>query len=374
MIKKPKISFILPCRDEEHALPFCIEKIQKIIQDYRLDAEIIVSDYSKDNSPTIAQKLGAKVALHNKDGYGNAYLEGFKVAQGEIFVLGDADDTYDFRETPLLLNEIQNHDLVLGQRKFFKKNSMSFLNRYIGNPILSWVLRVLFKANVKDCHSGFRIIKREVLEKLNLQTTGMEFASEMIIKAIKNNISIKEVPIHYYPRKGETKLQRLPDGWRHLRFMLLYSPLYLFLIPGLILFTLGLLSGLLIYVDSFKILGIKLYYHPLFLSSLTMVSGYQLMIFAIFAKTYAITHLREKNAIMEKLYSFITIEKAGIFGLIILSFGIYMYTKIFFGWVNSGFGEMNQIKNSILALTLIILSIQTISSAFMLSMLGIKEK
>ena len=167
---RPKISFILPCRNEEHALPFCINKIQNIIHDYNLNAEIIVSDSSTDNSPIIAEKLGATVVKHNKDGYGNAYLEGFKAAQGDIFVLGDADDTYDFQETHLLLAEIKDYDFVLGQRKFLEKDSMSFLNRYIGNPILSWILRFLFRAKVKDCHSGFRIIKRDVLEKLNLQT------------------------------------------------------------------------------------------------------------------------------------------------------------------------------------------------------------
>jgi glycosyltransferase involved in cell wall biosynthesis len=372
--KKPIISIVLPCRNEEEALPYCLEKIIETIKKNNYNAEIIVSDSSIDNSPKIAEKYGVIVAKHNKDGYGNAYLEGIKVSKGDILILGDADDTYDFREIPNLLKYINNYDLVLGQRKFLHEGSMPFVNRYIGNPILSWILRFLFKASIKDCHTGFRIIKKSALDRLNLKTTGMEFASEMIIKAVKNNLKIKEVPINYYARKGETKLQRIPDGWRHIRFMLLYSPLYLFFIPGVILFLLGIFSMLIFYLDLSYILGIKLYYHPMFLSSMLIISGYQLIFFSIFAKTYAITHLEEKSPIMNKLYKIITIEKASILGFIILFMGCFIYINIFVGWIYSGFGELQEVKNSIVALTLILLSLQTISSSFMLSILGIKEK
>jgi glycosyltransferase involved in cell wall biosynthesis len=371
---RPKFSFILPCRNEEYALPYCLEKIQKVISQYNLDAEIIVSDSSTDKSIEIAEKYGATVIKHNKEGYGNAYLEAFKIARGKIFILGDADDTYDFLEISDLLKYIKDYDLVLGERKYIQAGAMPFLNRYIGNPILSWLLRLLFKTKIKDCHSGLRIIKKSALDKLNLKTTGMEFASEMIVKALKAGLTIKEVPIHYYPRKGATKLKRWPDSWRHLRFMLLYSPLYLFFIPGLILFLLGIISLILIYLDLISVAGLKLYYHPMFLSSLLTIAGYQLIIFAVFAKTYALTHLGEKSPLMNYLYKYINIEKASLFGIAILIFGIYIYVKIFTSWVSSGFGSMNEIKNSIVALTLILLSTQTIFSSFMLSILGIKEK
>lgn len=370
----PKYSFILPCRNEEDALPHCLKKIKSVISKFNLDAEIIVSDSSTDNSPKIALEYGATVTKHGKDGYGNAYLEGFKAAKGEIFILGDADDTYDFEEVPNLLKYIKDYDLVLGERKYMHDNAMPFLNKYVGNPVLSWVLRFLFRIKVKDCHTGLRIIKKEALNKLNLVTTGMEFASEMIIKAAKKNLTIKEIPINYYPRKGQTKLKRLPDAWRHLRFMLLYSPIYLFFIPGLFLFLLGIVSLLLIYLDLFSVIGIKLYYHPMFLSSLLTIIGYQFIIFSIFAKTYAITHLGEESKFMDNLYKVITIEKASALGLIVLVAGIWIYIRIFTSWIFSGLGAMNEIKNSIVALTLILLSIQTISSSFMLSILGIKEK
>ena len=370
-----KYSFILPCRNEQDTIGICIEKINRTMQIIgEKSYEIIVSDSSKDQSPEIAKKLGAKVIKHNKEGYGNAYLEAFKHSQGEILILGDADNTYDFQEIPKLLVHINNYDLILGQRKYIHRNAMPFLNRYLGNPILSAILRLLFHAKIKDSHTGLRIIKKSALEKLDLRTTGMEFASEMIIKAIKRGLRIKETPINYYPRKGKTKLRRFPDAWRHLRFMLLYSPFYLFFVPGIFLLLLGTITMLLLYFDIFSILGIKLYYHPMFLSSLLIILGYQLILFAAFAKTYAITHLGEKSYIMDNLYRLVTIEKASIFGFLVLIAGVYIYIKIFTGWIASGFSSLNEIKDSIVALTLILLSIQTISSSFMLSILGIKEK
>ena len=218
-----------------------------------------------------------------------------------------------------------------------------------------------------------RAIKTNNLKKLNLKTTGMEFASEMIIKALKNKLVIKQLPINYKKRIGISKLKTFSDGWRHLRFMLLYSPLFLFFIPGLILFLLGILSLFLFYFKNPIILGFTFYTHPMFLSSLLIIIGYQLIIFSVFAKTYAITHL-EENSGFEKFYKYITIEKASIFGFSISLIGLIIFMIIFYKWFKSGFGSLNEIKNSILALTLITLGIQTIFSSLMLSILGIKER
>lgn len=201
----------------------------------------------------------------------------------------------------------------------------------------------------------------------------MEFASEMVIMAGKNGLKIKELPINYFKRQGDSKLNSFTDAWRHLRFMLLYSPLFLFFIPGLILFLIGLISMLWMYLGSPKILGIQFHYHPMFLSALLIIIGYQLIIFSLFAKTYAIIHLRDKP-IFNNLYKYITIEKAGIAGILMGISGVIIYIVIFFKWLSSGFGELQEIKNSILALILIITGIQTIFSSFMLSILGIKEK
>ena len=290
--------------------------------------------------------------------------------------MADSDGSYDFTEIPNFIKELNaGYELVIGNRFKGKieKGAMPFSHQHIGNPILSAVLRLFFKTKVHDSHCGMRAITKSTLEKLNLRTTGMEFASEMIIKAAKSRLKIKELPINYYKRKGFSKLKSFSDGWRHLRFMLLYSPLFLFFIPGIILFLLGLISMFLLYFDSLIIFGIQFQYHPMFLSSLLVIIGYQLIIFALFAKTYAITHLDNKP-IFNKIYKYITIEKASIFGLLLSLFGLVIYLTIFIKWLSTGFGALQEAKNSIVALTLIILGIQTIFSSFMLSILGIKEK
>jgi len=372
----PEISVILPCRNEEKALAFCLDRIKQAIRKNNLSAEIIVSDSSSDRSPEIAKKQEAILLKHDKEGYGRAYLEAFKIAKGKYIFMADADGTYDFSEIPNFIAELKKgNDLVLGNRfgKKMEKEAMPFLHRYIGNPILSFTLRLFFKTNIRDSHCGMRAIKKESLGKLNLQTTGMEFASEMIIKALKNNLKISELPISYSPRRGESKMKSFSDGWKHLRFMLLYSPLFLFFIPGLVLFLLGGILFILLYFGAFEIFSIKLYYHPMFLAALLLITGYQLLIFSAFAKTYAITHLGEKNENLEKLFRYLTIERASITGILVFLLGIIIFLAIAISWIKSGFGDLNEMKNSILALVLIILGVQTIFSSFMLSILGIKE-
>ncbi|MCK9595836.1 glycosyltransferase family 2 protein [Candidatus Pacearchaeota archaeon] len=375
MKKAPEISIILPCRNEEQALPFCLSKIKEIIKKYRLDAEIIVSDSSIDESPKIAKREKVRLIKHDKEGYGIAYLEAFEKARGRYIFMTDADGTYDFEKIPYFLKYLkEGYDLVMGNRfaGHIEKGAMPLTHRYIGTPLLSSMLRIFFGKNIKDSQSGMRAISKEALKKLDLKTTGMEFASEMIIKSIKNNLKIKEIPIDYYKRKGKSKLRPFSDAWKHTRFMLLYSPLFLFFIPGLILFLTGFLFLLWFYLGAPEVWGIKLYFHPMFLFSVLTIIGYQLIIFTIFAKSYAINHLGEKSYIMDNLYKYITIEKAGITGIFISFIGAIIYVSILINWIKSGFGSLNEIKNSIIALTFIILGIQTIFSSFMMSILSIK--
>lgn len=372
-----ELSIILPCRNEEQSLDFCLKQIKETIKKNKMDAEIIVSDSSSDRSPEIAKKNKVILVKHNREGYGNAYLEGVKHSKGKYIFMADCDGTYDFTEIPNFLNYLkQGYDFVIGDR--FKggmeKGAMPWTHRYIGNPVLSSLLRLFFHTKVHDVHCGIRAISRNALNKLNLQTTGMEFASEMVIKAVKNNLKIKQIPANYYKRKGKSKLKSLADGWRHLRFMLLYSPFFLFFIPGIILFLLGILSLVWFYFGNPEFFGIKLFYHPMFISSLLSIIGYQLIIFAVFAKTYAITHLKEESRMMNKLYRYLTIENASFAGLGIILLGILIYIFILIKWINTNFGSLDEIKNSLLALTLITLGLQTIFSSFMLSILGIKEK
>lgn len=372
----PEISVILPCRNEEKGLVFCLQKIKETIKANNLLAEIIVSDSSADKSPEIAKANNVILVKHDKEGYGIAYLEAFKIAKGKYIFMADADGTYDFSEIPNFIKQLKKgNDLVLGNRFSGKieEGAMPTLNRYFGNPILSFILRLFFFTKIKDCQTGMRAIRKTSLEKLNLKTTGMEFASEMIIKAIKNNFKIKEVPINYYKRLGSSNLKPFSDAWKHLRFMLLYSPLFLFFIPGIFLFLAGGLLMVWLYFAAPKFLGLKLYYHPMFFSSALIIIGYQLIIFSAFAKSYAITHLGEKSKRMEKLYKLITIERASILGAFLLVAGSLIYAIILIKWLNSGFKGLNEIKNSIVALTFIIFGTQTIFSSFMLSILSIKE-
>lgn len=374
---KPELSIVLPCRNEEQSIEDCLIEIKKIVKENKINAEIIVSDSSTDKSPEIAKKHNVKLVKHNKEGYGIACLEGFKKAKGKYIFMADCDKTYDFKEIPNFLNYLkQGYDLVIGNRFGGKieKGAMPFSHCYIGNPLLSFIFRIFFWSDIRDINCGMRAFSQEALKKLNLKTAGMEFASEMLVKAVKKNLKIKEVPINYYKRKGDSKLKTIRDGWRHIRFMLLYSPLFLFLIPGILSFLTGIISLLLIYFDQLVLFNIKFHYHPMFFSALLIIIGYQLIIFAFFAKTYSMIHFEENSFIIKYLNKHITLEKATLFSLIIIFLGLIIYTTIFYNWVKNGFGELQEVKNSIIALILITLGFQTIFSSFMLSILGIKEK
>lgn len=251
---------------------------------------------------------------------------------------------------------------------------MPWLHRNIGNPFLSLLVKTFFKVKIGDIHCGARAISKKAYEKINLNTQGMEFASEMIIKAAKAKLVIAEIPVSYKKRTGESKLRSFRDGWRHLRFILLYSPLVLFLIPGALLFIGGCIGIIVFYYSTPSFLNITFYIHPMFLFSGCIIAGYQLVYFAFFARIYAITHMGERDPIFEKLFRYVTIEKASILGLVLLAISLLIYLSIFLQWVHSGLSPLNEIKNSIVALTLLVVGIETISSAFMLSIIGIQEK
>ena len=375
--KKPEISILLPCLNEEDSIGLCLNNITDVISKNSLSAEVIVIDNgSTDSSHKIAESKDVRVVNEAEPGYGAAYLKGFQESRGKYIFLADPDGSYDFNEIPRFMAQLKaGYDLVIGNR--FSGNiepgAMPLLRRYFGNPILSGVLRLFFRTKISDSQCGMRALSKKILRVLNLRATGMEFASEMVIKALKNRVSIKELPINYYKRYGKSKLKSFADGWRHLRFMLLYCPLFLFFIPGLILFMFGIVSLILLYFDLVNIFGIKFQYHPMFLSAIFVIIGYQLIIFALFAKTYSITHLGDAP-IFESLYKFVTIEKASIIGIILGIFGMVIYIKIFLSWIINGFGELNEIRNAIFAMTITALGMQTIFSSFMLSILGIKEK
>ncbi len=234
----PEISVILPCRNEEAAIGRCLDKVQQVIDQYNLSAEIIVSDSSTDRSADIAsQYRGVLVVKHNKLGYGNACRQGFAAARGRYVLLIDADDTYDFEAIPKFLRALSlGYEFVIGNRFTGRMESgaMPVLNKYIGNPVLSWLVRVIFSTDIRDVHCGMRACPRSTLVMMGLRSTGMEFASEMVIKAVMGDFRIAQIPIAYYHRTGHSKLQPLTDGLRHFLLILLYSPFLSFILKRLV--------------------------------------------------------------------------------------------------------------------------------------------
>lgn len=382
-ITEPQISIILPCLNEEESLSLCLDEITNTVSEYKLNAEILIVDNnSSDSTLKIAESYREKfnfikVVIEKNIGYGSSCLKGLNEATGKILFLADADFSYNFKEINKFIKEIESgKDFVVGNRftKGIKKEVMPWHHKYIGNPFLSFLVKILFKVKIGDIHCGARAIRKDSFKKLVLYTSGMEFASEMVIKAAKEKLKISEVPIEYRPRIGESKLNSIPDGWRHLRFILLYSPLFLFLLPGILILTTGLILLFTFYFLEPKIFGVQFYMHPMFLFAIMTIVGYQLIIFAGFAKIYAITHLGDKDETIENLFKKITLEKAGFVGVLSTLTGIIIYVLIFINWINSDFSSLNETKSMIIALVLTVIGIQTFFSAFMFSILGIKEK
>lgn len=379
----PEISVILPCLNEEKGLPFCIDEILETKEENDLHLEIIIVDNgSTDNSLKIAQSYSEMFPfIHSvqeaQPGYGSAYLKGFKECSGVYVFIADADGTYSFKDIPRFIAELRNGaDLVVGDRQVSKLDTgiMPWHHKYIGNPMLSFLVIFFFKINLHDIHCGVRAIKKESFNTLKLYTRGMEFATEMIIKSARKGLALREIPIVYRSRLGRSKLESFVDGWRNLRFTLLYSPLLLFLLPGIVIGGLGVVSMLWLYFFNVKIFSIQLYVHPLFYSSLAILLGYQLIIFAGFSKIYSITHLGDSDKTLEKLFAYLNIEKGILFGILLFGSGALIFGSILYSWISSGLGALNEIKNSIVALTLLVIGIQTIFSSFMFSIVGIKEE
>lgn len=354
--------------NEAETIGDCIRRAYAAFNDMDVDGEVIVADSSSDETPIIARSLGAVVVVPKKLGYGNAYLCGFKHARGNYIVLMDGDLTYDPKEMKGLISKIMsgNIDMVMGTRirGEIRPGAMPALHRYIGNPFLTWVLNMLFATGISDAHCGMRAITREALDKLNLRTGGMEFASEMVIEASRKNLSIAEVPITYYPRKGESKLEPLSDGWRHLRFMMLYRPAPFLMVPGTIALILGvvLAAGVSIQEQSRM--------HTLILGSLLLVIGYQMLLaglyFAAFGAAYGVS---SSSGVINWLMSYHSLEKELLLGFALLAFGVILGGKVLLSWSAGGFGMLSETQDAMMALILSILGIQTIFSGMFLSLL-----
>jgi glycosyltransferase involved in cell wall biosynthesis len=376
MIASPPfdVSVILPALDEELTIGACIKKIQKVFHDSAINGESIVVDSSSDNTAAIAESLGARVIKSEKSGYGNAYLTGFTYAQGRYIILGDSDNTYDFSEIPKLLVPIKNGaDFVIGSR--FKgtihPGAMTPLHRYIGNPILTWMINVIFRTRYSDTHSGFRLISREALDRLDLKTGGMEFASEMLVMASKEHLNIAEVPIDYYPRITPSKLHTFADGWRHIRFVLLMKPLPFVAIPGLIFSLMGVLLMAFFYLQG-DVESSHL--HTFILGAILIMGGLQVVLTGFLMKTYSVIHGYEtKTGIIERIMNYENLEKFLVLGAALLFIGALLGINILIQWFSVSFGFLSAISTAILALVLIVSGLQVVLFAIFQSMMLLNE-
>ena len=368
------VSVILPALDEERTIGECITKIQKVFHDNVINGEIIVADSSTDRTPEIAASLGAKVIHTEKNGYGNAYLTGFKHARGRNIVMGDADNTYDFLEIPKLLAPLQNGaDFVIGSR--FKgtihKGSMDGLHRYIGNPVLTWMLNFIFHTHYSDTHSGFRAITRKALDRLPLTTGGMEFASEMLVMASKESLRIEEVPISYYPRLTPSKLHSFADGWRHIRFVLLMKPLPFIAVPGFLFSVVGILLMAFFYFQG-DIESSHL--HMFILGAILVIGGIQVVLSGFLMKTYSVIHgYEKKQGFIELLMKYHSLEIFLVVGFLSIFAGILLGFNIFLHWVSTSFGFLSEISTAIFSLVLIVSGIQIFLFAVFQSMMLLNE-
>lgn len=373
-----EVSVIIPSLNEAGTIGVCIEKVKAVFRQYGIDGEIIVADNSDDDTPRIARSSGAKVVTPDRRGYGYAYLYGFKHAKGKYLVIGDADNTYDFLEMPRLLEPLMKGeaDMVIGSRfrGEIKKGAMPWLHRYVGNPVLTGFLNLFFKAGVSDAHCGLRSIRKDALEKMSLRSYGMEFASEVITEAVRRKLRIKEVPVTYYPRgSSSSKLNSFSDGWRHLKFMLVYAPTYLYLLPGLVFCLFGALMMLLSY---FRVnIGYIPGFHSMIVGSLLVIVGYQVMFLGLFSKIYGVhVDLFDADRVTELILKHASLEKGAIIGVTIFLAGFVYSAYLVAKWVSSGFAVLPLKEEDIIAFTLLILGLQTFFNSFFLSMLSNQQE
>ncbi|MDD5615499.1 MAG: glycosyltransferase family 2 protein [Candidatus Methanoperedens sp.] len=370
------ISVIIPCMNEEKTIGKCIQKARAALKKEGLDGEIIVSDNSTDRSREIAQQMGAKVVIPMNRGYGNAYMEGVRYAKGKFLLFADADNTYDLHEMPRLLRPLieGKADFVMGTRLKggIKTGSMPWLHRYIGNPMLTWILNMLFHTRISDTHCGMRAIRHDSYLKLDMKSEGMEYASEMIIEAARKKLRMTEVPVTYYPRITPSKLHSWGDGWRHLRFMMLYNPTPFLFIPGLLVFLMGifLISALLLR-GNVETTGLNSF----ILGSMLVIIGTQMIATGSYMKIYGIIHNKiDKTGITAKLLDYHSLEVGLLLGIVLLTGGIITGADIIYKWVSSGYWELSEVGNAVIAMVLAALGTQIIFSTLIVSIFILDRK
>jgi glycosyltransferase involved in cell wall biosynthesis len=383
----PELSIVMPCLNEADTLATCVEKAQRSLRENEISGEIIIADNgSIDGSREIATAMGTRLVRIHEKGYGSALMGGIGAARGRFVIMGDADDSYDFLEIPRFVRKLrEGYELVQGCRLpsgggRVLAGAMPFTHRWIGNPMFSWMARRWFRAPISDVYCGMRGFTKDLYDRLDQRCTGMEFATEMIIKSSLYHARFAEVPITLHPdgRKAHAPhLKTFRDGWRTLRFFLMYSPRWLFLIPGAMLILLGLI-GYAVAMPRQSISGVTFDAHTLLFASLAILCGYQSMLFAVFSKTFAISEgLMPEDRRLTRMFGIINLERGLIIGVIALVIGLVLLAVAVNQWRLADFGRLDYSHTMRLVIpgaTLTALGFQTILSSFFISILGMRRR
>lgn len=379
-----ELSVVMPCLNEAETLATCIRKAQQSLEQANVAGEVVIADNgSTDGSVEIAERLGARVVRVASRGYGSALMGGIAAARGKYVIVGDADDSYDFGHIPRFLEPLrQGVDLIMGNRfrGGIKAGAMPLLHRYLGNPVLSGLGRLFFGSPFGDFHCGLRAFSKSAYMRMGLRTTGMEFASEMVVKATLLKLSIMEVPTTLAPdgRSRKPHLRTWRDGWRHLRFLLLYSPRWLFFFPGLALMLVGGLLEVWL-LPAPKVVGhVTFDVHTMVYASTFTLLGFQAILFAVFTKIFAISEgLLPPDPVFDKLFRYISLESGLFVGALLTISGFTISLYAVGVWGNRNFGALNYsstMRMVIPATLCLTLGVQTILASFFLSVLGLRHR
>jgi glycosyltransferase involved in cell wall biosynthesis len=369
------VSVVIPCLDEAESIESCVLAAQNTLADGDYEGEVVVVDNgSTDGSGELAAGAGARVVREPRRGYGSAYLAGLDAARGRYIVMLDADMTYDAGELPRFVEALENGgDMVLGNRmKGIEPGAMPWLHRHVGNPVLTGLLNRLFGTKVKDAHCGMRAVRSEALPRLDLRTTGMELASEMVIRAAKADLDIRQFPIEYHRRRGESKLATWRDGWRHLRFLLVHSPKHLFIAPGVAMAALGTLIMAAV-LARISFLGHQWDIHALIGGALLLILGTQVIALGLCAMAYGVYFMSERDEWFNRMRAQFRLEHGLLAGGAVIVAGLILGGVVVGIWIENGLGSLAEQKLAVLSATLITVGAEAFFTSFLLSILGLRR-
>lgn len=372
-----RVSVVLPCLDEAESIDECVAQAHRALDAAGVEGEVLVVDNgSSDGSGEIARAAGARVVTEHDRGYGRAYRSGFREATGDYIVMADSDGSYDLADIPRFVAALdQGADVVMGSRLrgHIHPGAMPWLHRRIGNPVLTRILNLFFGTGLSDAHCGMRAFRRDLLPLLDLRSIGMEFASEHLLRSAKLKLDIREIPIDYRPRAGRSKLSSFSDGWRHLRLLLVHSPTWLFLVPGGALVLTGLATATVVLTGA-DVLGREWRLHALIAAAMLAIIGAQVLQLGLFARSYAVWHLGERDPLLERARVRLRLEVVLAVGLAAAAAGLAVCGSVVVTWLERGFGELREEKLAVVGATLVVLGLQVLFGAFLLSVLGLRRR